>query len=172
MGLKFCSFASGSSGNCYLVKSDETAILIDAGISGKRILEGLEQTETPRDMVRAILVTHEHIDHVKSLPVMTKRIPDLQIYANEATWDQIDRPVQQEKNSRSAISSSDRFRDPMTRRNRSGFPSSEKAGRSACVRIQVISAKIFTKKSVLQTCCFWKRTMRRRCCCSADTHIL
>ena len=46
------------------MKSDETAILIDAGISGKRILEGLEQTETPRDMVRAILVTHEHIDHV------------------------------------------------------------------------------------------------------------
>ena len=96
MSLKFCSFASGSSGNCYLVKSDETAILIDAGISGKRILEGLEQTETPREMVRAILVTHEHIDHVKSLPVMTKRIPDIQIYANEATWDQIDRPVPDE----------------------------------------------------------------------------
>ena len=96
MSLEFCSFASGSSGNCYLVRSDETAILIDAGISGKRILEGLEQTGTPRDMVRAILVTHEHIDHVKSLPVMTKRIPDLQIYANAATWDQIDRPVPDE----------------------------------------------------------------------------
>jgi len=96
MSLKFCSFASGSSGNCYLVKSDETAILIDAGISGKRILEGLEYTQTPREMVSAILVTHEHIDHVQSLPVMTKRIPDVQIYANEATWDQIERPVPEE----------------------------------------------------------------------------
>ena len=96
MTLRFCSFASGSSGNCYLVKSDNTAILIDAGISGKRILEGLEHTETPREMVSAILVTHEHIDHVQSLPVMTKRIPHLKIYANEATWDQIDRPVPDE----------------------------------------------------------------------------
>ena len=96
MSLKFCSFASGSSGNCYLVKSDETAILIDAGISGKRILEGLEHTETPRDSISAILVTHEHIDHVKSLPVMTKRVPAVQIYANEATWEQIERPVPEE----------------------------------------------------------------------------
>ena len=97
MSLRFCSFASGSSGNCYLIKSDETAILIDAGISGKRILEGLNETDTPREMVSAILVTHEHVDHVQSLPVMTKRIPDMQIYANEATWDQIDRPVPEER---------------------------------------------------------------------------
>ena len=97
MSLKFCSFASGSSGNCYLVKSDETAILIDAGISGKRILVGLENTETLRDDVSAVLVTHEHIDHVKSLPVLTKRIPDLQVYANGPTWEQIERPVPEEK---------------------------------------------------------------------------
>lgn len=97
MTMQFCSFASGSSGNCYLIKSEETAVLIDAGISGKRILACLEETETPREMVRAILVTHEHIDHVKSLPVMTKRIPNLQVYANEATWDQIDRPVPEKR---------------------------------------------------------------------------
>jgi len=97
MTMKFCSFASGSSGNCYLIKSEETAVLIDAGISGKRILAGLEETGTPREMVSAILVTHEHIDHVKSLPVMTKKIPNLQVYANEATWDQIDRPVPEER---------------------------------------------------------------------------
>ena len=97
MSLKFCSFASGSSGNCYLIKSEETAVLIDAGISGKKILAGLEETRTPQEMVSAILVTHEHIDHVKSLPVMTKRIPGLQVYANEATWDQIDRPVPEER---------------------------------------------------------------------------
>ena len=95
--MEFCSFASGSSGNCYLIKTHDTAILVDAGISGKRILEGLEQTNTPREMVRAILVTHEHIDHVKSLPVLTKRIPQLAVYANEATWEQIERPVPEER---------------------------------------------------------------------------
>ena len=93
MSLKFCSFASGSSGNCYLVKSEETAILIDAGISGKRILEGLDETDTLRDDIAAVLVTHEHIDHVQSLPVLTKRLPGVSVYANEATWDQIERPV-------------------------------------------------------------------------------
>ncbi|MDO5490960.1 MAG: MBL fold metallo-hydrolase [Bacillota bacterium] len=96
MSLKFCSFASGSSGNSYLIKNDDTAILIDAGISGKRILQGLEETRTPRDAVSALLVTHEHIDHVKSLPVLTKRIPGLEIFANEATWEAIERPVPEE----------------------------------------------------------------------------
>ncbi len=93
MALQFCSFASGSSGNSYLVKDDNTAVLIDAGISGKRILEGLEETGTPREMVSALLITHEHIDHVKSIPVLTKRIPDLRVYANRATWEGIERPV-------------------------------------------------------------------------------
>ena len=44
MGLGFCSFASGSSGNCYMIKYDNKALLIDAGISGKRIFQGLEDT--------------------------------------------------------------------------------------------------------------------------------
>lgn len=94
MTLRFCSFASGSSGNSYLVKDDNTAVLIDAGISGKRILQGLEETGTPREQVRALLITHEHIDHVKSIPVLTKRIPDLRVFANRATWECIQRPVE------------------------------------------------------------------------------
>ena len=96
MTLRFCSFASGSSGNSYLVRDDNTAVLIDAGISGKRILEGLEETDTPRDMVSALLITHEHIDHVKSIPVLTKKIPGLRVFANQPTWDQIERPVPEE----------------------------------------------------------------------------
>lgn len=96
MALQFCSFASGSSGNSYLVKDEKTAILIDAGISGKRILQGLEETGTPRETVSALLITHEHIDHVKSIPVLTKRIPDLRVFANSPTWESIERPVPQE----------------------------------------------------------------------------
>ena len=46
MSFSFCSFSSGSSGNCYLIKNTSSALLVDAGISGKKILEGLEQTGT------------------------------------------------------------------------------------------------------------------------------
>ena len=93
MSLKFCSFASGSSGNCYLIKSDSSALLIDAGISGKRIFQGLKDTDTPAENVRGLLITHEHIDHVKSLPIVTKKLPHISAYANDATWGGIQRPV-------------------------------------------------------------------------------
>lgn len=48
MSLNFCSLSSGSSGNCYVVFDEETALLIDAGISGKKILEGLEKLMFPK----------------------------------------------------------------------------------------------------------------------------
>ena len=41
MGLRFCSFASGSTGNCYLLKTENTNLLVDVGIAGKRVIEGL-----------------------------------------------------------------------------------------------------------------------------------
>ena len=93
MSLKFCSFASGSSGNSYLVKNETAALLIDAGISGKKILEGLESTQTSLDQVKGLLITHEHIDHVKSVSVLSKKIPNLSVYANEGTWGGIKKPV-------------------------------------------------------------------------------
>lgn len=93
MSLKFCSFASGSSGNSYLIKNETTALLIDAGISGKKILEGLESTQTSLDQVKGLLITHEHIDHVKSVSVLSKKIPNLSVYANEGTWGGIKKPV-------------------------------------------------------------------------------
>lgn len=97
MALQFCSFASGSSGNCYLIKNQNTALLIDAGISGKKIFNGLEKTGTPFESVKGLLVTHEHIDHVKSLPIVTKKLPQVQVYANENTWENIERPVPEER---------------------------------------------------------------------------
>ena len=97
MSLQFCSFASGSSGNCYLIKNETSALLIDAGISGKKIFQALEDTATPREMVKALLITHEHIDHVKSIPIVTKKLPNVSAYANEATWQSIERPVAPEK---------------------------------------------------------------------------
>lgn len=97
MALEFCSFASGSSGNCYMVKQNGTAILIDAGISGKRIFEGLAHTDTPLTQVAAVLVTHEHIDHVKSLPIVSRKTPDAAVYANQQTWDNINKKIDETK---------------------------------------------------------------------------
>lgn len=97
MTLNFCSFASGSSGNCYMVRCGDTALLVDAGISGKRIFEGLERTETPLEQVKGLLITHEHIDHVKSIPIVTKKAPAIRAYANAATWANIERKVAEEK---------------------------------------------------------------------------
>ena len=97
MALHFCSFASGSSGNCYLIKNSSKALLIDAGISGKRIFQGLEDAGVSVDDVCGVLVTHEHIDHVKSLPIVTKKLPNIKAYANENTWAAIERPVADDK---------------------------------------------------------------------------
>lgn len=93
MAFSFCSFSSGSSGNCYLIRSDNTALLVDVGISGKKIIEGLNATETPEELVKGVLVTHEHIDHVKSLRVISKKLPGAKTYANAGTWTQIEENV-------------------------------------------------------------------------------
>lgn len=97
MALKFCSLASGSSGNCYLIKHENKSLLIDAGISGKRIFQGLEDAGVAPEEVCGLLVTHEHIDHVRSLPIVTKKLPNIKAYANENTWAAIERPVADEK---------------------------------------------------------------------------
>jgi len=85
MGLGFCSLASGSSGNCYAVSCGETYILVDAGISTKRIHNAIDELGILRSDIKAVLVTHEHSDHIKALPVLTKKNPDLLVYASRGT---------------------------------------------------------------------------------------
>ncbi len=89
MCLRFCSIASGSSGNCYLVRTDETVLLVDAGLSCKKIEEGLAAADTKSEDVEAILVTHEHIDHVRGIKPLTNKYPNIEIYCSEGTWKHI-----------------------------------------------------------------------------------
>ena len=91
MSLSFCSFSSGSSGNCYLVKTEETAVLIDAGISAKRIVKELERTDTPNDGVKALFLTHEHSDHINGARVLLKRIKNAMVYASSGTFEGVKR---------------------------------------------------------------------------------
>lgn len=82
--MRLCSIASGSSGNCIYVGSQATHLLIDAGISCKRIEEGLKNLElTGRDL-DGILITHEHSDHIGGLGVLAKKF-DVPIYATKGT---------------------------------------------------------------------------------------
>ena len=71
--MRLCSIASGSSGNCIYVGSDNTHVLVDAGISGKRIEQGLSGLQISGKDLDAILVTHEHTDHIQGLGVMARR---------------------------------------------------------------------------------------------------
>ena len=107
MSLNFCSLSSGSSGNCYVVFDEETALLIDAGISGKKILEGLGKINVPENRVKALLITHEHSDHIRSVRVVNKKLSHIKTYANGATWQCID--CQLDDARRMVISSGESF---------------------------------------------------------------
>lgn len=84
--VRFCSLASGSTGNSYFVGDEDGGLLVDAGLSAKAIeqclLEGLGMT--PHQLV-GILVTHEHIDHIKSIGTLARRY-HLPVYATSGTW--------------------------------------------------------------------------------------
>ncbi len=88
--MRFCSIASGSSGNCIYVGSDETHILVDAGISGKRIEAGLNSLDLSTGDIDAILITHEHSDHIQGLGVLARRY-GIPVYTTGGTADAIQR---------------------------------------------------------------------------------
>jgi phosphoribosyl 1,2-cyclic phosphodiesterase len=86
--MRVCTIGSGSSGNCVYVGSGETHLLIDAGISGKRIEQGLNEIGLSTKDIDAVLVTHEHTDHIQGLGVISRRA-GLPIYTAERTYDEI-----------------------------------------------------------------------------------
>ena len=71
--LTFTTLASGSSGNAALVSCGNTHVLLDAGISAKRITAGLKSLGIAPEALAAVLITHEHHDHISGLQVLTKR---------------------------------------------------------------------------------------------------
>lgn len=82
--MELVSIASGSSGNCIYVGNERTHLLIDAGISGKKIEEGLNKIGLKTSDLDGILVTHEHSDHIGGLGVISRRY-SIPIFATKGT---------------------------------------------------------------------------------------
>ena len=78
--MRIVTFASGSTGNCCLVSDGGVNVLIDAGISARRIVQGLGVLGLAPQDVCGVLITHEHSDHISGLPVLVKRT-GLRIFA-------------------------------------------------------------------------------------------
>ena len=83
--IKFCTLFSGSSGNAVYLSTDCGSILIDCGMSGKQTLEAMCQNALPPEDLKAILITHEHSDHVKGAGILSRKL-GIPIYATEGTW--------------------------------------------------------------------------------------
>lgn len=85
---RFCPLFSGSSGNCLYIGTSTAGILIDAGVSARRIEQALSAREINPATIRAIFITHEHTDHIAGLRVLQKRY-HLPIYASFGTCEGI-----------------------------------------------------------------------------------
>ena len=83
--MQFSPLYSSSSGNCSVITAGKTKVLVDAGLTGKAIETALAQVGVSPSELAAILITHEHIDHVKGVGVLSRRY-NLPVYANEGTW--------------------------------------------------------------------------------------
>jgi phosphoribosyl 1,2-cyclic phosphodiesterase len=73
MKLNFCSLSSGSSGNCYYLGNEFHGILIDAGISATSIRKFLKDIDISMQTIMGVLITHNHIDHIRGLEVLTRK---------------------------------------------------------------------------------------------------
>jgi len=90
--VNFCSLFSGSSGNAIFLSAGKTKLLIDSGLSGKRIIQALLSIGENPSELSAVLVSHEHGDHVKGVGIISRKF-DIPIYANENTWCAMERYI-------------------------------------------------------------------------------
>lgn len=90
--LSFSILASGSSGNCTYIETGGQKVLVDAGLSGKKVQGLLAQIDRKIDEIDAIFVTHEHSDHVQGVGILSRKY-NLPIYANKETWLAMDKNI-------------------------------------------------------------------------------
>ena len=84
-GFKYSILASGSSGNSFYLETPKKKILVDAGLSGKKITSLLAEINRKPEDLDTILITHEHADHIHGVGVLARKY-GMDLYANEKTW--------------------------------------------------------------------------------------
>ncbi len=89
MSLSIAPLFSSSSGNCTFICSEKCSLLVDAGLAGKYIEQALSAIGRSPAELSAILVTHEHMDHIKGVGVLSRRY-GIPVYANEETWGEME----------------------------------------------------------------------------------
>ena len=90
MGVRFKSFSSGSCGNAYYLGTEDGAVLIDAGVSLRLLKKELEREGLGLDSFSAVLVTHDHMDHIRSLGSYCKRL-HVPVWATPTLMDKMSR---------------------------------------------------------------------------------
>ena len=83
--MEFTALCSGSAANCLYIRSGKTQILVDAGCSGRYLERSLASLQVDPAQLTAILITHEHTDHIKGAALVARRY-NIPIYASELTW--------------------------------------------------------------------------------------
>ncbi len=90
--LRFAPLFSGSSGNAIYVGCDGGQVLIDAGVSGSKVAKALESIGVAPGTLDGILITHEHLDHIQGVGVLSRKY-DLPIFATMDTWAAMERKL-------------------------------------------------------------------------------
>ncbi|MCK8602357.1 MBL fold metallo-hydrolase [Desulfoferrobacter suflitae] len=88
MPLYFQILASGSKGNSILICSAATRVLLDAGLSGKELARRMDMGDVPARRLDALVISHEHQDHVRGMGVMSRRF-DLPVYLSQGTLEKL-----------------------------------------------------------------------------------
>ncbi len=84
--IEICALASGSNGNCYYIGNDHDAILVDAGISRRQVLERMKERGLDASKIRAVFISHEHADHFRGVRVLSKQL-DIPVYMTPASFE-------------------------------------------------------------------------------------
>ncbi|MEI7027557.1 MBL fold metallo-hydrolase [Paenibacillus sp. y28] len=108
--MKFSILASGSTGNSMVVEAAGRKVLVDAGLSAKKIDQLLQDRGISGKELDAIMITHEHADHIKGVGALARKY-DLPVMANEKTWTQLDKQLGQIAEDRRVVMQTGEMRD-------------------------------------------------------------